>query len=272
MTTSFNTATASLAKMVAYFNTISPTPVKKFSDRKSAIARIQAAEAKLAETAQTDFLAEMGASVEELLSEVRAEIKSSGQGPAVNPATRMAEVATSESSVHAFEVHGLTNCPSCGCHLSNGIGEHLQEVNGKAIKHDKLEFACLACGEEFGAPIPVKASKKAPTGKGTPKVKGVWLKPEICATPAQVEATAHDGVRRRPVTATTDLGAVVVCSARTARKHGWVITGKLYGTTKATPAPAPTKTSKAPAKSVKATTKATVKRAARLETLEDLLG
>ncbi|MBV5296636.1 MAG: hypothetical protein JZU64_00525 [Rhodoferax sp.] len=234
MTTSFNTATASLAQMVAYFNTISPTPVKKFSDRKSAIARIEALEAKLAPAAD--------------------------------------KVEEAQSSVHAFEVHGLTNCPSCGCHLSNGIGEHLQEVNGKKIKHDQFEFACLGCGEEFGAPIPVKASKKAPTGKGTPKVKGVWLKPEICATPAQVEATAHDGVRRRPVTATTELGAVVVCSARTARKHGWVITGKLYGTTKATPAPAPTKASKAPAKPAKATTKATVKRAARLETLEDLLG
>ena len=271
MTTSFNTATASLAQMVAYYNSISTKQVNKFSDRKSAIARIQAAEAKLAETTQTDFLAEMGATVEELLCEVQAEIKATKQGPAVSPATRMAEVA-SESSVHAFEVHGLTNCPSCGCHLSNGIGEHLQEVNGKKIKHDQFEFACLACGEEFGAPIPSKASKKATTGKGTPKVKGVWLKPEICTTPAQVEATAHDGVRRRPVTATTELGAVVVCSARTARKHGWVITGKLYGTTKATPAPAPTKASKAPAKPAKATTKATVKRAARLETLEDLLG
>lgn len=255
MTTSFNTATASLAQMVAYFNTISPTPVKKFSDRKSAIARIEALEAKIA-----DFNAGEFGRLEGIAPDYSSE--------AVSARVATDKVEENLSSVHAFEVHGFTNCPSCGIHLSNGVGDHLQEVNGKKIKHDQFEFACLGCGEEFGAPVR-KASKKAPTGKGTPKVKGVWLKPEICATPAQVEATAHDGVRRRPVTATTELGAVVVCSARTARKHGWVITGKLYGTTKATPAPAPTK---APKVAPKATTKATVKRAARLETLEDLLG
>jgi len=265
MTTSFNTATASLAQMVAYYNSISTKQVNKFSDRKSAIARIQAAEALLPAPV-ADY------STEAVAARVAADKLDSGLVELFG--ADLASVytpSTEKSSVHAFEVHGLTNCPSCGCHLSNGIGEHLQEVNGKKIKHDKFEFACLACGEEFGTPIPSKTSKKTTTGKGTPKVKGVWLKPEICTTPAQVEATAHDGIRRRPVTATTELGAVVVCSARTARKHGWVITGKLYGTTKATPAPAPTKATPAPAPT-KATTKATVKRAVRLLTLEDLLG
>ena len=235
MTTSFNTATASLAQMVAYFNTISPTPVKKFADRKSAIARIQAAEAKI-------------------------------PAPVV--------VVPDESSVYAFEVHGLTNCPSCGCHLSNGIGEHLQEVNGKAIKHGKLEFACLACGEEFGAPIR-KASKKATTGKGTPKAKGVLLVPTVCPTEEAVKTNVV--IRSRPVSAINEAGQVVVCCASTARKHGWKITGKLYkrnrkgSKAEASPVIAPTPV-KASQKASKGTSKATAKRATRLETLEDLLG
>ena len=220
MTTSFNTATASLAQMVAYFNTISPTPVKKFSDRKSAIARIEAAEAKLPQV--------------------------------VAPVPELA-------------------CPACGATQDITQGTYSDRTMEVTNEH---EATCHGCGHEFNVNT-MKALRKGKKGHvhtNTAKVKGVWLKPEICATPAQVEAAAHDGVRRRPVTATTELGAVVVCSARTARKHGWVITGKLYGTTKATPAPAPAKASKAPAKPAKATTKATVKRAARLETLEDLLG
>jgi hypothetical protein len=54
------------------------------------------------------------------------------------------------SSVHGFETHGFVACPHCGTHLSNGVGEDGQEVNGKYIRHSKFQFACLACGEEFG--------------------------------------------------------------------------------------------------------------------------
>lgn len=65
------------------------------------------------------------------------------------------------SSVHGYADHGFIHCPSCGIHLDNGVGEHDQEVNGKAIKHDKLQYACLGCGEEFGPAIPGKAAPKA---------------------------------------------------------------------------------------------------------------
>ena len=67
------------------------------------------------------------------------------------------------SSVYGYADHGFIRCPSCGIHLDNGVGEHDQEVNGKAIKHDKFQYVCLGCGEEFGPAIP---------GKATPKAKG----------------------------------------------------------------------------------------------------
>lgn len=70
------------------------------------------------------------------------------------------------SSVYGHEIHGLLVCPSCGTHLSNGIGEHNQEVNGKALKHDHFEYCCLACGVEFGPAIPSKKSAKAVAPRG----------------------------------------------------------------------------------------------------------
>ena len=59
----------------------------------------------------------------------------------------------------------FVNCPHCGIHLSNGIGVHLQEVNGKEIKHKAFEYECLACGEEFGPAIAEEAPKAAPKRK-----------------------------------------------------------------------------------------------------------
>lgn len=68
-----------------------------------------------------------------------------------------------EGDVHHY------NCPHCGCDLINGVGDHLQEVNGKHIKHDKYVFECLACGGEFGPAIPEKTTKPAP--KATVAIK-----------------------------------------------------------------------------------------------------
>ena len=71
-----------------------------------------------------------------------------------------------DGTVSGFSVHGLINCPSCGIPLSNGVGEHNQEVNGKLVKHTHFEFECLACGEEFGPALPtvkkVTANKVGP--------------------------------------------------------------------------------------------------------------
>ena len=61
--------------------------------------------------------------------------------------------AVIESHSYEKQYYGMTHCPHCNTHLSNGVGEHLQEVNGIKIKHEQFKFECLACGEEFGPEI-----------------------------------------------------------------------------------------------------------------------
>lgn len=85
---------------------------------------------------------------------IKAACEYPGQVVKANEVTLEAEIVQDDnSSVFAFETHGLTHCPACSIHLSNGIGEHLQDVNGKAIKHNQFQFECLACGTEFGPKI-----------------------------------------------------------------------------------------------------------------------
>ena len=72
-----------------------------------------------------------------------------------------------ENDAWLKEQYGVITCPACGVHLSNGVGAHNQDVNGKPLKHDHREFACLGCGFEFGPVIVKKAKveKKAPANK-----------------------------------------------------------------------------------------------------------
>jgi hypothetical protein len=108
-------SSASTAELVAFFNAHSPSPVKRFSDRKTA-------------------------------------------------ERRCADLIESAAAVHGFSAHKQTNCPSCGAHLSNGVGEHGDEVNGKVSRHEHSQFVCLGCGEEFGPSIrraPVSAERSA---------------------------------------------------------------------------------------------------------------
>jgi len=70
--------------------------------------------------------------------------------------------------------YGFVYCPCCGVHLENGISHHDPEYDQFnrewRSKHDKYEYACLGCGEEFGPELedaPVKEVKK--TGKKHPK-------------------------------------------------------------------------------------------------------
>lgn len=61
-------------------------------------------------------------------------------------------VADAKAAEEALDqrVPGFSHCPSCNVHLSNGVGEDGQEVNGKIIHHKAKQYECLGCGEEFG--------------------------------------------------------------------------------------------------------------------------
>lgn len=121
--TQFNVRLATMRELIDFFNAnTGGNPVKKFADRPTAEKRVQ-----------------------KLIDEINAE--------------KFAAEPEDTSTVHAYEHHGFIHCPNCGAHLSNGVGEHMQEVNGKFIKHDSLQYECLACGTEFGPEIQKSSAK-----------------------------------------------------------------------------------------------------------------
>lgn len=74
--------------------------------------------------------------------------------PAQTPLTAL--IASEAKQSWLTRTYGTEVCPHCGIDLCNGVGEHLQEVNGTRIKHEQFIYACLGCGEEFGPAIPAR--------------------------------------------------------------------------------------------------------------------
>lgn len=121
-----NLTEAKTAELVAFYNencsAINGNPVKKFADRKTAERRVG-----------------------ELMATMEVNKK-------VAPASKKAEVLDTDSDIdiECKQRYGMTHCPHCNTHLSNGVGHDEQEVNGNVIRHNSRQFECLACGEEFG--------------------------------------------------------------------------------------------------------------------------
>lgn len=137
--TTLNISTATTAELVDFFNAnTGGAPVKKFADRKTAERRVSA---------------------------LIAEMIEDGDAPDAETTVRI-EPADEGSSVWAYAVHGQTHCPGCGVHLSNGVGEDEQEVNGSLIKHDAFQYECLGCGHEFGPAVVRRARKPRPPATG----------------------------------------------------------------------------------------------------------
>lgn len=76
------------------------------------------------------------------------------------------EVKLNDAEQELVKSYGHVNCPHCDVYLGNGVGLHGQIVNGTRIKHDKYEFECLGCGEEFGDVVTKNAPRSAASGKG----------------------------------------------------------------------------------------------------------
>jgi len=88
-------------------------------------------------------------------------------GPMFNEADRIPAPAKQPAPIGAeltLPAHEYL-CPHCGIDLTNGVGEHEGEVNGKHTVFTKTnEYWCMACEGEFGPAIPApvaKAEKKA---------------------------------------------------------------------------------------------------------------
>ena len=186
-TTLINVRTATMAQLVEFFNAnTGGNPVKKFADRPTAEKRVnKLVEEMEAEIGYGDKQEEDERALPTTLSGnnkggfniaegsngltaadfgVEAEFANLAD-PAKDNVIKL-KISEDDGTVHAFSVHGMTHCPSCGVHLSNGVGEHNQEVNGKLVKHTHFEFECLGCGVEFGPALPsvkkVAANKVGP--------------------------------------------------------------------------------------------------------------
>lgn len=81
---------------------------------------------------------------------------------------------------------------------------------------------------------PAKPAKRETTADMS-KVQGVWFKPTVVATIEDAGDEMFTSMRRRPVLAKNKQGQLVVCSARTARKHGWETQKEKAAVTKAAP-------------------------------------
>ena len=152
-----NFQTATMSELVNWYNLRAERPVKRFSDRKTAERRCAELAAELA---APQPIAHVEPETETEVAE--NPYKEGSTSAALFDALKAHESAKSEG-VHGYEHHGQVNCPHCGTHLGNGVGEHMQEVNGTYVKHDKFQYECLACGEEFGPEI----QKRDPAEKKT---------------------------------------------------------------------------------------------------------
>jgi hypothetical protein len=150
-----NVQTATTAELVAFYNANVPADkqIKKFADRKTAERRVQPMADQLARESAADD----------------REIAAWNAGSATPEAPEYG------ANVSGFEVHGHTDCPHCGIHLSNGVSQHGDDVNGKPLRHDTHHFECMGCGGGFGALIK-RAAASATRASG---IAASWAVAEI---------------------------------------------------------------------------------------------
>lgn len=199
MTKTIDTNTATTKELVEFYNAhcadFGRRSVKKFSDRETAKLRVrQLLEDMLATEQNTvEVLVEERSDtsfgrrgydrnpatcqlVEELVEGLVEEVQNYGRRESDKTISEIGALLNVSGENHkalqklngkiektvrgADDYDGHTTCPSCGISLSNGVGHHLDEVNGKKIKHERYEFVCLACNEEFGPEI------KKPSARG----------------------------------------------------------------------------------------------------------
>lgn len=165
--TAINVTLATTAELVAFYNAnTGGAQVKKFADRKTAERRVNLLIEEMIQDSDLEALNDYSKGASQVLADeigseepAQAEISESNQDLPADYAPLVAPVGSNLT----HEAHDYL-CPHCGVDLNNGVGEHLQEVNGKPVKHDKYQFECLACGGEFG-PVIKPAKVSVSTGK-----------------------------------------------------------------------------------------------------------
>lgn len=107
-------------------------------------------------------------------------------------------------------------CPHCGIHLSNGVGIHAEEVNGKwTVFTKKYENWCMACEGEFGPALQAPAEKKA---KLEPKGDRVVTSESTAERPCKLTWVIADempGAKRKEVLEACVVRGIAYNTART---------------------------------------------------------
>ncbi|MGI9141976.1 MAG: hypothetical protein ACR2IJ_02190 [Fluviibacter sp.] len=181
----FVLTTRTTAQLIAFFNAnTAGAQVKKFADRKTAERRVLA----LTEELETEGF-HFNDIDEALTTGTRLELNDEDYGTPDTSSAASDDMANLREEQHTAQVlapesrlmreYGTEVCPHCGIDLHNGVGEHLQEVNGTSIKHDKFQFACLGCGEEFGPVIPTKKATVNTMGPRPAMVSSLKLDRQI---------------------------------------------------------------------------------------------
>lgn len=112
------------------------------------------------------------------------------------------------------DVHDY-HCPHCHIHLSNGVGTHEGEVNGKHVVFTKeFEYWCMACEGEFGPAIAKAKTKPAKAESAKVEIKNESTTDRPCKSVWAI-ADSMPGARRKEVLAACVEKGIAYNTART---------------------------------------------------------
>jgi len=149
-------ANMTTAEMVAEYNALTGKSIKKFSSR---------------------------AAGEKQLTAVRAAQPQPQQ-----------EVDVIEEAHHIPEL-GISHCPCCGIHLSNGYTTNTDQRENNLPLLDKHEYMCLGCAGEFGPLIKGRSAKRSAA------ISNSWNDADVAAKRSRRDHVTVNGSTYRSVRA-----------------------------------------------------------------------
>ena len=162
-----NIADMTTAEMIAEYNALTGKSTKKFSSR-------AAGERQLA-SARANDPKQLPKATEEELNHL------------FNQETTVEQ--------HYIRELGISECPCCGIHLSNGITTNDAQRESGLRLLDKHEYMCLGCGGEFGPLIKGRSEKRSAA------ISNSWNDAEIAAKRSRRDQVMVNGAVHRSVRA-----------------------------------------------------------------------
>lgn len=126
-------------------------------------------------------------------------------------------VEMTPDDLEQFERFGHVHCPSCGVHLSNGVGDFAGMVERTESLEDALhqqdhEHECLGCGHQFGPKITLEEAQAR--YKSVKKYENKSTVTGAVALVHEIAASMPDARRKDVIQACVDKG-IAFYTART---------------------------------------------------------